>query len=156
VQLEEIQETSENVSAPTKPIQEVQDIVQLDIEEPTPHRSTRERHVTKKLTLLTMKQCGILLLDNFDIMTYMEAKMGPDSKKRLGDMESEIEYMHVNQVWNFVDPIDGVRPIDCKWVFEKKIDKMEMFISTMYDSLRKVLSRFMVLTMMKPFHPSQC
>jgi hypothetical protein len=38
-------------------------------------------------------------------------------------MESEIESMHDNQVWNLVDPIDGVRPIGCKWVFKKKMDK---------------------------------
>jgi hypothetical protein len=38
-------------------------------------------------------------------------------------MESEIESMHDNQVWNLVDPIDGVRPISCKWVFKKNMDK---------------------------------
>jgi hypothetical protein len=31
--------------------------------------------------------------------------------------------MHDNQIWNMVDPIDGVRPIGCKWVFMKKTDK---------------------------------
>jgi hypothetical protein len=30
--------------------------------------------------------------------------------------------MHDNQVWNLVDPIDGVRSIGCKWVFKKKAD----------------------------------
>jgi hypothetical protein len=49
--------------------------------------------------------------------------MGPDSQKWLGAMKSEIESMHDNQVWNLVDPIDGVRPIDCKRVFQKKMDK---------------------------------
>jgi hypothetical protein len=56
-------------------------------------------------------------------MTYMEVIMGPDSEKWLGAMESEIESMHDNQVWNLVDPIDGVRPIGCQWVFKKKTDK---------------------------------
>jgi hypothetical protein len=37
-------------------------------------------------------------------------------------MESEIESMHDNQVWNLVDPIDGVRRISYKWVFKKKMD----------------------------------
>jgi len=37
-------------------------------------------------------------------------------------MKSEIESMHGNQVWNLVDPIDGVRPVECKWIFKKKID----------------------------------
>jgi hypothetical protein len=31
--------------------------------------------------------------------------------------------MHDNQVWNLVDPIDGVRPNGCKWVFMKKTYK---------------------------------
>jgi hypothetical protein len=56
--------------------------------------------------------------------------MGPDSKKWLGAMESKIESMHDNQVWNLVDPIDGVRPISCKWVFKKKMD---MFTSIKHD-----------------------
>jgi hypothetical protein len=70
-----------------------------------------------------MKQRDILLLDNDEPMTYTKAMMGPDSEKWLGAMESEIESMHDNQVWNLVDPIDGARPISCKWVFKKKIDK---------------------------------
>jgi hypothetical protein len=56
-------------------------------------------------------------------MTYTEAMMRPDSEKWLGAMESEIESIHDNQVWNLVDSIDGVRPISCKWVFKKKMNK---------------------------------
>jgi hypothetical protein len=58
VQLEGIQETPKNVSAPTDPIQEVQ-----DVESPTTPRSIRACHVTKKFTLLTTEQCDILLLE---------------------------------------------------------------------------------------------
>jgi hypothetical protein len=79
--------------------------------------------VTEKFTLLTMEQCDISLLNNDEPMTYMEAMMGPDSEKWLGAMESKIESMHDNQVWNLVDPIDGVRPIGCKCVFKKKTNK---------------------------------
>jgi hypothetical protein len=82
----------------------------------------RAHHATEKFTLLTREQHGILLLDNDKPMTYTEEMMGPDSEKWLGAMESEIESMHDNQVWNLIDPIDGVRPIDCKWVFKKKMD----------------------------------
>jgi hypothetical protein len=62
-------------------------------------------------------------LDNDESITYTEAMMGPDSKKWLVVMESKIQSMHDNQVWNLVNPIDGVRPICCKWVFKKKKDK---------------------------------
>jgi hypothetical protein len=35
-------------------------------------------------------------------------------------MRSEIDSMGENQVWNLVDPPDGVRPIECKWIYKKK------------------------------------
>jgi hypothetical protein len=72
--------------------------------------------------LLITGQRDVLLLDNHQPKTYTEATMGPDSKKWLGAMKFEIESMHDNQVWNLVDPIDGVRPVECKWIFKKKID----------------------------------
>jgi hypothetical protein len=56
-------------------------------------------------------------------MTYTVVMMGPDSEKWLVAMESKIEFMHDNHVWNLFDPINGVRPISCKWVFKKKMDK---------------------------------
>jgi hypothetical protein len=117
VQLEEVEETPKNVSASTNPIEEVQDVVPPDVEAPAPRRSTRACHATEKFTLLTTEQRDIYLLDNDEPMTYTEAMIGPDSEKWLGAMESEIESMHDNQVWNLVDPINGVRPISCKWVF---------------------------------------
>jgi hypothetical protein len=61
-----------------------------------------------------MKHRDISLLDNDEPMTYTEAMMGLDSEKWLGAMKSETEYIHDNQVWNLVDPIDGMRPIGCK------------------------------------------
>jgi hypothetical protein len=122
VQLEEIRETPKNVSAPIDPIQEVQDVVAPYIEAPAPCRSIRACRATEKFTLLTTEQRDILMLDNDEPMTYMEVMMGLDSKKWLGLMKSKIQSMHDNQVLNLVDPIDGVRPIDCKWVFKKKMN----------------------------------
>ena len=63
-----------------------------------------------------------MLLDNDELKTYTEVIMGPESEKWFGAMKSEIESMHDNQVWNLVDPIEGVRPVECKWIFKKKID----------------------------------
>jgi hypothetical protein len=123
VQLEEIREIPKNVSAPTDPIQEVQDVVPPDIEAPAPCRSIRACHATKKFTLLPTERRHILLLENDEPMAYTEVMMGPDYEKWLRAMESEIESMNYNQVWNLVDPINGVRPIGCKWVFKKKTDK---------------------------------
>jgi hypothetical protein len=109
VQFEEIQETPENVSVPTDPIHEVQDVEAL-----APCRSIRAHRTTEKFTLLTTELRDILLLNNDKPMTYTEEMMGLDSMKWLRAMESEIQFMHDNQVWNLVDPIDGVRPISYK------------------------------------------
>jgi hypothetical protein len=49
-----------------------------------------------------------LLLDNDEPMTYAEAMMDPDSEKWQSAMRSEIDSMDDNQVWNLVDPPDGV------------------------------------------------
>jgi hypothetical protein len=75
VQFEEIHETPKNVSASTNPIQEVQDVVPPDVEAQAPHRSIRARRTTEKFTLLTMEHHDILLLDNNEPMTDIEAMM---------------------------------------------------------------------------------
>jgi hypothetical protein len=62
--------------------------------------------------------------DEYLVLFAKAGMTGPNSEKWLGAMESEIESMHDKQVWNLVDPIDGVRPIGCKWVFKKKTDKV--------------------------------
>jgi hypothetical protein len=64
----------------------------------------------------------VLLLDNDEHATYKEAMVGPDSVKWLNSMRSKIEYMYENQVQNLVDPPEGSRPIECKWIYKKKID----------------------------------
>jgi hypothetical protein len=72
--------------------------------------------------LLTTGQRDILLLDNKEPNTYIEGVMGPKSKRWLEAMRSEMEFMRDNRAWNLVDPPDGVRAIECKWIFKKKTD----------------------------------
>jgi hypothetical protein len=62
------------------------------------------------------------LLDDDEPTNYAEAMMDPDSKKWQSAMRSKIDSMGDNQVWNLVDPPDGVRPIECKWIYKKKKD----------------------------------
>ena len=45
-----------------------------------------------------------------------------DSESWLGAMRSELKSVDKNQVWNLVGLQNGARPIECKWVFKKKID----------------------------------
>ena len=35
-------------------------------------------------------------------------------------MDSEIESMYSNKVWDLVAPPKGVKPIGCKWVYKRK------------------------------------
>jgi hypothetical protein len=35
-------------------------------------------------------------------------------------MKSEMDFLYINQVWNLVDPLEGIKPIECKWVFKRK------------------------------------
>ena len=122
MQLEEIQDVPETVSAPTEPSRDEQEVAEPVVEEPAPRRSVRARRAPEKFTLLTTEQCDVLLLDNDEPKTYTKAIIGPESEKWFGAMKSEIESMHDNHVWNLVDPIEGVRLVECKWIFKKKID----------------------------------
>src|SRR3954469_1412645 len=51
---------------------------------------------------------------------YNEAMVSPTSTAWQKAMESEIEFMHQNHVWRLVDPPEGVKPIECKWIFKWK------------------------------------
>jgi len=77
---------------------------------PQPRRSARLRKLRGEL----------LLLDDDEPANYVEAMMVPDSEKWQSAMRSEIDSTRDNQVWNLVDPPDGVRPIECKWIYKKK------------------------------------
>jgi hypothetical protein len=153
VQLEEIQETPKIVSVPTEDPRNVQDVAQPVVEALAPHRSIRARLSTDKLNLLITEERHVLLMENDEPLTYTEAMMGPNSEIWLEAMESELKSMHDNQVWNLVDQIDGVRPVDCKWIFKKKLD---VDANVHNDWWRKVSDKFKMLTMKKPFRPSQC
>ena len=61
-------------------------------------------------------------MDSDDPATFQEAMDGPNSEKWLGAMKEEMQSMSDSQVWNLVDPIDGIKTIGCKWVFKVKTD----------------------------------
>jgi hypothetical protein len=64
----------------------------------------------------------ILLLDSDEPVICAEAMMDPDSKKWQSAMRFEIDFMGDNQVWKLVDLLDGVKAIECKWIYKKKKD----------------------------------
>ena len=122
VQLKEVRETLENSSDPTD-FQQNESNVEYSIETPlAPRRSQRAHRAPDRYMFLTMGRRDVLLLDNDEPKTYEEAVMGPNSEKWLEAMRSELKSMADNHVWNLIEPLDEVRPIECKWDFKKKID----------------------------------
>ena len=61
-------------------------------------------------------------MEDDERVNYGEAMVSPSSTEWQKAMESEIESMHQNQVWRLEDPPEGVKPIDCKWIFKWKTD----------------------------------
>jgi hypothetical protein len=90
--------------------------------EAPPRRSKRACRTTDKLNLMITGEHDILLLDNDESMTYAEAMMDLDSEKWQSAMRSEIDSMEDNHVWNLVYPLDGVKLIECKWIYKTKRD----------------------------------
>ena len=105
---------------PTEPSWDEHEVIEPVAVESAPRRSVRARRAPEKFTLLTTGQRNVLLLDIDEPKTYTEAIMGLDSEKCLGAIKSEIESIHDNQVWNLVDPIEGVRPMECKSILRKR------------------------------------
>ena len=110
---------------------------------PVPRRSERLRN---------LHDCNVLFLENNEPTTYAEAMESPDSELWLEAMRSELKSMDDNQVWNLVDLLDGVRAIECKWIFKKKMILTEMSQSIRLDLLLKVIDKFKELTTMRLTH----
>ena len=109
--VEQVERTSrlESTQVEESPQDVVEEVPQV-VAEPTPsipvlRRSTRViRAPDRYLGLHTMDELE-------DPVTYEEALSRSDSRSWHEAMESEIESMYDNQVWNLVDQPQGVRPI---------------------------------------------
>jgi len=64
----------------------------------------------------------VFILEEDEPANYKDAMVSTDSSEWLEAMKSEMKSMHENQVWNLVDPLEGVKPIECKWIFKRKTD----------------------------------
>jgi hypothetical protein len=63
-----------------------------------------------------------MLTDQDEPATYTEAMEGPESKKWLEAMKSEIRSMYDNQVWTLVDIPSDRKTVENEWIFKKKTD----------------------------------
>ena len=55
-----------------------------------------------------------------DSCNYNEAIKDKDAKIWQNAMMSKMKSMYSNQVWNFVEPPEGIKLIECKWIYKKK------------------------------------
>ena len=93
---------------------------------PSPHKSSRISHPPKKyLGILTEDLEEAFLVGDRDIRNdpkiYDEVILDVDSEKWMDVMKLEIDSIHSNQVWSIVDPLEGIVPIRCKWIYKRKI-----------------------------------
>ena len=93
-----------------------------DIQPPPVRRSDRIRHEPERYGLLISDGNNEYMVDLDEPTTYQEAMAGPESAKWKEAMDSEIQSMYDNQVWDLVENTPGNKTVGCKWVFKKKTD----------------------------------
>ena len=122
VQLEEIQVPQNDITPNLEPQLDQQVVVEPVPVPVAPRRSDRTRHNIERYGFLITGDNDVLIVDQNEPTSYQEAINSPDSEKWLEAMRSEMQSMYDNQVWNLIDPTDGLKTIGCKWVFKKKTD----------------------------------
>ena len=55
-----------------------------------------------------------------DPCNYDEALKDKDENLWQKAMKSKMQSMHSNQVWDLMEPPEGIKPIGCKWIYKKK------------------------------------
>ncbi|KAI3764505.1 hypothetical protein L2E82_14514 [Cichorium intybus] len=126
VELEELQE-------PQPDTQEVESSIQQEIVEPE-QTVDQEQIVTQSVrksgrVRIEPERYGYLLMeeecytiDSDEPVNYQSAISDPESDKWFEAMNTEMQSMHDNQVWNLVNLPTNCKTVGNKWVFKKKID----------------------------------
>jgi hypothetical protein len=129
VELNEIDDLS--LEIPSREMEAVPDVPSIEEEEGAPDENEgvlakqTERmsaRVRKSLDWFGNPILSVMLTDQDETATYMEAMEGPESKKWLEAMESKIRTMYDNQVWTLVDIPSDHKTAENKWIFKKKAD----------------------------------
>ncbi|KAJ9535962.1 hypothetical protein OSB04_un000872 [Centaurea solstitialis] len=133
IDLEEVQETTNDEPiVDTSPQHEVESPVEETNITPPPLRRTSRVskvnqapeyyyrfHITKEGDTLVNDKT----FDSADEPSnYKEAMAGPEAAKWKEAMESEIQSMYDNHVWELVDHTPGRKTVGNKWIFKKKTD----------------------------------
>ena len=116
-------------------LNEVQEAQTTAVQEETPVQT--EQPSVEQALFVGQREClanprGIMALslrmtmscqsvNDDDPMTYNEAMSSVDSEKWQSAMKSEMDSMYINQVWTLVEAPKDVKPIECKWIYKRKI-----------------------------------
>ena len=128
VQLDEISESSATVDRAKEPEVIPQIIPTTEPEVDASNAETSDKYVTelhrsgRAIEPPKWFHNKIFILEDDEPVHYKEAMAGPISREWHKAMKSKMESMYENQVWNLVEPPEGVKPIGCKWIFKRKID----------------------------------
>ncbi|RDY08220.1 hypothetical protein CR513_07571, partial [Mucuna pruriens] len=57
-----------------------------------------------------------------DPINFCQAMQSSNSQKWIDAMKDKIKPMQDNDIWDFVELSEGVKPIGCKWLFKTKKD----------------------------------
>jgi len=59
-----------------------------------------------------------------DPRSFSQTTNSCNSKLWCDAMEDELESMENNKVWDLIELPNGIKPIECKWVFKSKKDSL--------------------------------
>ncbi|RVW21514.1 Retrovirus-related Pol polyprotein from transposon TNT 1-94 [Vitis vinifera] len=101
-----------------------------DLTPPPPRRSGREIRLPIRYRENGEAQVAVTDGSDDDPLTFKMAMDDVDREKWQEAMKLEIESMYSNSVWELVDLAEGIKPIDCKWIYKRKREpngKVETF-----------------------------
>jgi hypothetical protein len=150
VELDEIIDPS--LEIPSSAMETVPDVpsIEEEVGVPDENQGTLTKQTNRRSTRVqkSPKRFGnpvlsVMLTDQDEPATYMEAMEGPESEKWLEAMKSGIRSMYDNQVWTLVDIPSDRKAIENKWIFKKKTDTDDNV--TIYVTTQKIVIHFLLI-----------
>ena len=111
--------------------------------------------VQRNLELFVDQDKDVTPVERNESVSYDEVLKSSESEW-LKAMKSEMDSTYDNQVWNLVDPPEGIKPIGCKWVFKKKTDMEGNVITYKARLVEKDVIKSKELNLMKLFLQWRC
>ncbi|RDX93178.1 hypothetical protein CR513_24598, partial [Mucuna pruriens] len=104
---------------PQTPIEQPQQPQEVSL-----RRSIRERRhaIPDDYIIFLQEHEDDIDLTEDDPINFCQVIQSSNSQKWIDAMKDELKSMQNNGVWDLVELLEGVKPIDCKWIFKTKKD----------------------------------